>query len=65
MSQTSFTTFCLEFYSDHIRQPGPDVYRMFEKTGLLAMLRDDYDDLHGMSIEYLMQFFDKYLEGQA
>ena len=30
--------------------------------GLLAMLDSDYEDLHGMGMEYLMQFFDKYLK---
>jgi hypothetical protein len=43
--------------------PSPDVYNVFEKNGLLAMLDTDYEDLHGMSMEYLMQFFDEYLEG--
>lgn len=28
------------------------------------MIKSDYEDLHEMSMEYLMQFFDEYLEGE-
>ena len=34
---------------------------MFARSGLLDMLKTDYDDLHGMGMEALMQFFDEYL----
>lgn len=33
----------------------------FLKSGLLEMLESDYEDLHGMGMEALMQFFDEYL----
>jgi hypothetical protein len=58
----SFLTFSIELYAEHTHTPSPDVYRLFVKTGLLDMLVSDYEDLHGMSFEYLMQFFDEYLE---
>lgn len=61
MSKLSFQAFCIEFYSRHIQKPGPDVYAMFAASGLLELLKQDYDDLHGMSMEALMQFFDEYL----
>ena len=64
MSRMSFKTFCIEFYAEHTRQPSTEIYRVFDESGLLTMLDDDYEDLHGMSMEYLMQFFDEYLEGQ-
>ena len=34
---------------------------LFARSGLLDMLKTDYDDLHGMGMEALMQFFDEYL----
>jgi len=34
---------------------------MFKDSGLLEMLKTDYEDLHGMGMEALMQFFDEYL----
>jgi hypothetical protein len=61
-SSLSFLTFCIELYAEHTHTSSPEIYRLFVKTGLLVMLVSDYDDLHGMSFEYLMQFFDEYLE---
>jgi hypothetical protein len=61
----SFLAFCIEFYVEHTHTPSPEVYRLFVKTGLLDMLVSDYEDLHGMSFEYLMQFFDEYLEPET
>lgn len=62
MSKLSFKTFCIEFYARHIDKPGPEVYELFRRSGLLEMLAADYEDLHGMGMEALMQFFDTYLE---
>ena len=61
MSKLSFQAFCIEFYSKHIQKPSPEVYALFARSGLLDMLKTDYDDLHGMGMEALMQFFDEYL----
>ena len=61
MSELSFKIFCIEFYSKHIQKPGPEVYEFFWTSGLLDMLETDYEDLHGMGMEALMQFFDEYL----
>lgn len=38
---------------------------MFDKEGLLTLLDDDYEDLHGMGMEAMMQFIDEYLKGGA
>jgi hypothetical protein len=57
----SFLTFSIELYAEHKRLPSPEVYNLFQKTGLLDLLNTDYEDLHGMSFEYLMHFFDEYL----
>ena len=61
MSELSFQTFSIEFYSKHIQKFSPEVYAMFAESGLLELLKTDYDDLHGMGMEALMQFFDEYL----
>lgn len=63
MSKLSFKAFCIEHYAAHTGRPSNEVYAQFSKEGLLAMLDSDYEDLHGMGFEYLMQFFDEYLEG--
>ncbi len=61
MSKLSFQIFCIEFYSHHIQKPGPEVYELFRSSGLLDLLDTDYEDLHGLGMEALMQFFDEYL----
>lgn len=61
MSKLSFKTFCIEYYSHHIGKPSNEVFSLFEKEGVSDLLDDEYDDLHGMGMEYLMQFIDEYL----
>lgn len=63
MSKISFKTFCVELYAEHTGLESSDVYETFINSGLLELLDSDYDDLHGMSMEYLMNFFDEYLSG--
>jgi len=63
MSELSFEAFCIEFYSHHINKPSNEVYQIFKEEGVLDLLEKDYEDLHGMSMEYLMQFLDEYLSG--
>lgn len=65
MSRLSFKTFCIEYYAGHTGRPSVEVYDLFSRAGLLELLDSDYEDLHGMSMEYLMQFFDEYLKGGA
>jgi hypothetical protein len=64
MSQLSFITFCIELYAEHKGANSTEIYQKFAQTGLLELLKTDYEDLHGMSFEYLNQFFDEYLEGK-
>lgn len=65
MSRLSFKVFCIENYAQHIGRPGTEVYAQFSESKLLEMLDTDYEDLHGMGREWLMQFFDQYLKGGA
>lgn len=64
MSKTSFVSFCIEYYAEHIGKPSNEVYNIFKREKLLDLLEDDYGDLHGMSMEYMMQFIDEYLGGE-
>ncbi|MBP5212188.1 MAG: DUF3791 domain-containing protein [Pyramidobacter sp.] len=65
MSRLSFLSFCIENYADFTKRPSDEVYRLFKREGLLGLLRDDYDDLHGMGSEYMVRFCDNYLKGAA
>ena len=65
MSRLSFKAFCIEHYAQHIGKPSNEVYDLFAREQLIDLLNSDYEDLHGMGLEYLMQFFDEYLNGGA
>lgn len=61
MSLLSFIVFCIELYAEHVHKDSTEVYRLFEKNGLLELLDTEYEDLSGMSMEYLMCYFDEWL----
>lgn len=65
VSRLSFKAFCIENYAQHIGKPSNEVYDLFAREQLLDLLDSDYEDLCGMGLEYLMQFFDEYLNGGA
>ena len=65
MSKLSFKTFCIEYYADHIHSSSEKVYELFKNEKLLDLLDSDYEDLHGMGMEYLMNFFDEFLGGKS
>lgn len=60
--RNQFEIFCIEKYANHAGLISSTVYLLFKKEGLMNILRTDYEDLHGMGTEYLMHFFDSYLE---
>lgn len=64
MSKISFISFCVEYYAEHIGKSSAEVYEIFKNEKLLELLESDYEDLHGMGMEYLMQMFDDYLRGE-
>ncbi len=64
MSLLSFKTFCIEQYADYKDLPSNEVYKIFKKSKLLNLINEDYKDLHGMGIEWLINFFDEYLENR-
>ena len=54
MSRLSFKTFCIELYADHTAMPSNEVYTLFKNRGILKMLDEDYDILHGHGFEYII-----------
>ncbi|MCM1246310.1 MAG: DUF3791 domain-containing protein [Roseburia sp.] len=61
MSRISFEIFCIEHYADAVNRESCKVYEQFKREGLLDLLRLDYEDLHGMGMEYMVQFCSEYL----
>ena len=62
MSRLSFKTFCIELYADHKSIPSSEVFSLFEKNGILQMLDDDYDVLHGHGFEYIIHDIEEIME---
>jgi len=62
MSRLSFKTFCIEKYADYKNIPSNEVYSLFDKNGIIQMLDEDYQTLHGHGFEYVIQDIDKILE---
>ena len=58
MSRLSFKTFCIELYADHKSIPSNEVYTLFEENGIIQMLDEDYDVLHGHGFEYIINDID-------
>ncbi|MCL2833556.1 MAG: DUF3791 domain-containing protein [Treponema sp.] len=61
MSRLSFKTFCIEKYADHKSILSSDVYKLFVKNGIIQMLDDDYEILHGHGFEYVIGDIDQIL----
>ena len=62
MSRLSFKTFCIELYAERRGIPGNEVLVLFEKNGILKMLDEDYDILHGHGFDYILNDIETILE---
>jgi hypothetical protein len=62
MSRLSFKTFCIEKYADFKSIPSNVVFSLFEKNGIIKMLDEDYDILHGHGFDYIVHDIDQIIE---
>ena len=51
-----FIVMCIEQYAEYVNQPSSVVYQEMKKEGVINWLRDDYEDMHGMSTLYINDF---------
>ena len=65
MSRLSFKTFCIELYADHKSMPSNEVFTLFEKNGILKMLDEDYEELHGHGFEYVIHDIDEIVKNSG
>jgi hypothetical protein len=59
VSRLSFKVFCIEKYADMKKIPSNEVFRLFGENGILRMLDEDYDMLHGHGFEYIVHDIDR------
>jgi hypothetical protein len=65
VSRLSFKVFCIEKYADMKKMPSNDVFRLFAENGILRMLDEDYELLHGHGFEYVVNDIDRILESRS
>ena len=59
----SFIIMCVEQYADSVNKSSGSVYKEMLSKGLIKDMINDYEDLHGMSTEYLNYYIDTLLGG--
>ena len=62
MSRVSFKAYCIELYADRKSIPGNEVYNLFDQKGILKMLDEDYDILHGHGFDYVLHDIEQIIE---
>jgi hypothetical protein len=62
MSRLSFKAFCIELYADRKSIPSNEVYSLFEQNGIIKMLDEDYDMLHGHGFDYVLNDIEQIME---
>ena len=62
MSRLSFKAYCIELYADYKSLPSNEAFTLFWNNGILQMLDDDYDVLHGHGFEYIIQDIERIIE---
>ena len=60
-----FIVMCVEQYASYVNQGSSDVYHRLNKTGIIEELKNDYEDMHGMSTYSINEYIDKRLLGGA
>lgn len=58
-----FIVMCVEQYAATVNQDSSSTYNELNKAGIINELKDDYEDMHGMSIYSLNEYIDKRLSG--
>lgn len=60
-----FVSFCIEQYKHSEGLGGEEVMRLFDRTGLLDYLSDNYEILHTQSQQWLLEEMKEYLNNHT
>ena len=58
-----FIVMCVEQYASSVNQGSGAIYNELSKAGIIDELKDDYEDMHGMSTYSLNEYIGKRLSG--
>ena len=57
-----FVIMCVEQYAHSVHKGGTLIYRKMLESGIISELENDYEDLYGMSTQYLNDYIDSLLK---
>lgn len=60
-----FIVMCVEQYASYVNQGSSVVYKKLNDLGIIKELKDDYEDMHGMSVYLLNEYIDKRIIGEG
>ena len=60
-----FIIMCVEQYASSVNQGSCVIYTKRNEAGIINELKDDYEDMHGMSTYLINEYIDKRLKGAA
>lgn len=60
-----FIIMCVEQYASSVNKGSGFVYNQLNKAGIINELKDDYEDMHGMSTYSINEYINKRLSGGA
>ena len=58
-----FIVMCVEQYASSVNQSSGTIYNKLNKAGIIDELKEDYEDMHGMSIYSLNEYISRRLSG--
>lgn len=58
-----FIVMCVEQYASSVNQSSGTIYNELNKAGIIDELKDDYEDMHGMSTYSINKYISKRLSG--
>ena len=54
---------CVEQYASSVNQSSGTIYNRLNKAGIIDELKDDYEDMHGMSTYSINEYISRRLSG--
>lgn len=60
-----FIVMCIEQYASSVNRSSATIYNELNKVGIINELKDDYEDMHGMSTYSLNEYISRRLSGEA
>lgn len=60
-----FIVMCVEQYASNVNQSSSVIYYMLNKVGIIDELKDDYEDMHGMSTYSINEYIGKRLDADV